>query len=224
MKKRNTIFVFILAVVTVMIHMGGGTVFKAFERSHDGRVNVNIHQMGNLYQNSRSLHTSAAGQYICAINRWDREPELYIGTIKGDCPILFYNDEKEKYGYVDRAGKIVIEEDYKEAFEFYDIGIAITSKGVIDKNGNVIVSGSENGDEQFSISDMYYVDEKNRVIFCRCEEDWNQFIVSDLSGNKKYKISEMQFEDCIESRHLREYFFDTAKVKALKESMGITEE
>ncbi len=61
MKKRNIIFLFMIAAVTVMIHIGGGTVYKAFERSHDGRVNVNIHQMRNLRQNSRSLHTSAAG-------------------------------------------------------------------------------------------------------------------------------------------------------------------
>lgn len=221
MKKGNIIFVFILAVVTVMIHIGGGTVFKTFERSHDGRVTVNIYQMGNLHQNSRSLHTSAAGQYFRAINRWEREPDIYIGTIKGDLPILFYNDEKEKYGYVDQNGKVVIEDNFEKAFEFFDLGIAITSKGVIDTKGNVIVSGSEDGREQWSVRDKYYVDENNRIIFCECEENPSQFIVSNLSGNKKGKISVSQFKDCIDGPYSHEYYFDTAKVKALKESLGL---
>ena len=221
MKKRNIFFIFIIATVAVMIHMGGGTVYKTFERSHDGRVNVNVYQMGNLHQNSRSLHTSAAGQYIRAINRWEREPDLYIGTIKGDFPILFYNDEKEKYGYVDRNGKVVIEDDLEKAFEFFDLGIAITSKGVIDTKGNVIVSSSEDGSGQWSMHEEYYVDVNNRVIFCRCEEDPSQFIVSNLSGNKKGKISVSQFKECIDGPYSHEYYLDTAKVKALKESLGL---
>ena len=220
MKKRNIFFIFMIAAVTVMIHIGGGTVYKAFERSHDGRVNVNIHQMRNLRQNSRSLHTSAAGQYISVINRWDKDPILYIGTIKGDLPILFYNNEKGKYGYVNRNGKVVIEEEFKAALEFNDSGIAITSKGVIDTNGNVIVSGSENGDEQWNIYRMYYVDEENRVIFCRCDQNSRLFIVSDFSGNKKAQISEAQFKDCVFSEY-SEKIFDTDKVRALKESLGL---
>ena len=224
MKKKNILFILILVCVTVMIHIGGESVFKTFERSHDGRVNVNIHQMGNLHQNSRSLHTSATGQFICTINGWEKDPNIIIGAIKGDLPILFYNDEKEKYGYVDRDGNVVIKEDLMEAYEFFDSGIAITSKGIIDTKGNIIVSGSESGEQNWNIYNMYFVDEKNHVIFCRCQDDYDFYIVSDFLGNKKAKISEEQFKDCINDKYSDENYLDTAKVKALKESLGMAEE
>ena len=112
MGKKRKIFIVIFAAIIVMIHAGGGTIYNAYARSYDGRVNLKIYQVGNLFQNSRSFHTSAMGQFICAFNRWEREPKVLVGVINGNLPILFYNNEKDTYGYVDKTGKVIIKDDY----------------------------------------------------------------------------------------------------------------
>ena len=48
-----------------------------------------------------------------------------------------------KYGYMDKNGKMVIEPQFEEGFEFHE-GIAIVKKdgkyGFIDKTGNFIIA------------------------------------------------------------------------------------
>lgn len=207
MQKKRKILIAFLAAIMVLAHIGGGTIYSAYARSYDGRKNLKIYQMGNLFQNSRSFHTSTAGQFICAMNRWDKEPKVIVGIINGDLPILFYNNEKNTYGYVDRTGKVIIKDKFEHAKEFYDTGVADVSEGFIDTTGKILnLPPKDTEDKKYQLCGDWY-DEINEVIF---SEYWIEYTdesainrktdfcyyVMDIHGDKNIELTEEQIVEC----------------------------
>lgn len=235
MGKKRKIFIVIFAAIIVMIHAGGGTIYNAYARSYDGRVNLKIYQVGNLFQNSRSFHTSAMGQFICAFNRWEREPKVLVGVINGNLPILFYNNEKDTYGYVDKTGKVIIKDDLGYASEFYDTGVANVSGGFIDTTGKILnPAPKDTEDKKYKLADDLY-DETNEVIFSAYEIKYTDekykyiiddycYCVTDIHGDKTVELTQEQFDGCFHFDGPFLDFDDQDKVNELLETLGMAKE
>ena len=235
MGKKRKIFIAIFAAIIVMIHAGGGTIYNAYARSYDGRVNLKIYQVGNLFQNSRSFHTSAMGQFICALNRWDRKPKVVVGIINGDLPILFYNNEKDTYGYVDKTGKVIIKDDFGYAKEFYENGIADVSRGFIDTTGKLLnPAPKDTEDKKYKLWDDLY-DETNEVIFSvyvieyadkndKYINDEYCYYVADIHGTKTVELTQEQIDAYLSfNGHILD-IDDQDKVNELLKTLGMAKE
>lgn len=101
-----------------------------------------------------------------------------IGEISLSKPILI---QKDKYGYVNKYGEIIIPLEYEKATNFKS-GIAGVKKnkyGVIDEDGNILLP--------FEYEEMY-VGEKKRVIF---KKD-GKYYTSNLKSAKEIDVDEIE--------------------------------
>ncbi|WP_300341563.1 WG repeat-containing protein [Fusobacterium sp.] len=105
-----------------------------------------------------------------------------IGEISLSTPILI---QKDKYGYVDKYGEIIIPLEYEKATNF-KFGIASVKKnkyGVIDEEGNVLLP--------FEYEEMY-IGEKRKVIF---KKD-GKYYISNLKSAKEIDVDKILQLDC----------------------------
>jgi hypothetical protein len=158
-----------------------------------------------------------------------------VGVINGNLPILFYNNEKNTYGYVDKTGKVIIKDNLEYATEFYDAGVADVSGGFIDTTGKIInPAPKDTEDKKYSLwNDLY--DETNEVIFSVYYIDYEDnndkyikgqycYYVTDIQGNKTVELTQEQIDECFHFNGTYLDIDDQDKVNELLKTLGMAKE
>ncbi|WP_147367772.1 WG repeat-containing protein [Butyrivibrio sp. X503] len=251
-KKWSLLIIAVLsALVTGLFCMYEGRdkfseyyIGAADENSLLGNKKLNIPEIGTVSQSLRSYHTGAVSSLLGEMMycHYDREPKNFVGEINGDLPIRFYNDAKGKYGYVDKNGKVIIKEEYVDADDFSDIGIAEVVRNnrdlyrarLINAKGDIITVVPESTDEIGYSLINYRIDDTDKVIFYSYKaENLNKtdisaeeyfYVITDYSGKVRVELTKEQ----VKSIGLRDEYLhgtiDNEYMKDLKKQCNFPED
>lgn len=184
-RRKNNFKKYILFFILLII----GFIFWENKRFQNRLNNIYLQKKltGENIQktNVRNIFFSITnGKYILYFINYNgiekKIPNLEkIGEISFSTPILI---KKNKYGYIDRNGEIIIPLEYSEATEFKD-GIAAVKKykyGVINQNGSILLPFEY---------DQIYIGKNKKIIL---KKD-GKYYTSNLKSAK-----EIDFDDLVE--------------------------